>query len=38
MLDKGNEDSKFRLIQNGKVKKEDTLMFIFLIAIVIKME
>ena len=33
---KGNEDSKFRLIQNGKVKKEDTLMFIFLIAIVIK--
>ena len=33
---KGNEDSKFRFIQNGKVKKEDSLAFIFLIAIVIK--
>ena len=33
---KGNEDSKFRLIQNGKIKKEDSLAFIYLIAIVIK--
>ena len=33
---KGNEDNKFRFIQNGKVKKEDSLAFIFLIAIVIK--
>ena len=33
---KGNEDSKFRLIDNGKVKKEDSLAFIYLVAIVIK--
>ena len=33
---KGNEDSKYRLIQNGKLKKRDTLAFINLIAIVIK--
>ena len=33
---KGNEDSKFKLIQNGKVKKEVSLAVIFLIAIVIK--
>ena len=33
---KGNEDSKFKLIQNGKVKKEISLAVIFLIAIVIK--
>ena len=33
---KGNEDSKFRLIQNGKVRKEDSLVFIYLIATVIK--
>ena len=33
---KGNEDSKYRLIQNGKLKKGDTLAFINLIAIVIK--
>ena len=33
---KGNEDNKFRLIQNGKIKKEDSLAFIYLIAIVIK--
>ncbi len=33
---KGNEDSKFKLIQNGKVKKEVSLAVICLIAIVIK--
>ena len=33
---KGNEDSKFRLIENGKAKKEDTFALISLIAIVIK--
>ena len=33
---KGNEDSKFRLIQDGKIKKEDSLAYIFLVAIVIK--
>ncbi len=33
---KGNEDIKYRFIQNGKVKKKDSLVFIFLIAIVIK--
>ncbi len=33
---KGNEDSKFKFIENGKVKKEDSLAFIYLIAIVIK--
>ncbi len=33
---KGNEDSKFKLIQNGKIIKEDSLAFIYLIAIVIK--
>ena len=33
---KGNEDSKFKLIQNGKIKKEDSIAFIYLIAIVIK--
>ena len=33
---KGNEDSKYRLIQSGKIKKKDTLAFINLIAIVIK--
>ena len=33
---KGNEDSKYRLIQSGKLKKKDTLAFINLIAIVIK--
>ncbi len=33
---KGNEDSKFKLIENGKVKKEVSLAVIFLIAIVIK--
>jgi len=33
---KGNEDSKFRLIQDGKIKKEDSLAYIYLIAIVIK--
>ena len=33
---KGNEDTKYRFIQNGKVKKKDSIVFIFLIAIVIK--
>ena len=33
---KGNEDNKFKLIENGKVKKEDSIVLIFLIAIVIK--
>ena len=33
---KGNEDNKFRFIQNGKIKKEDSIVFIYLIAIVIK--
>ncbi len=33
---KGNEDSKFRLIQKGKIKKEDSLAYIILVAIVIK--
>ena len=33
---KGNEDNKFRFIQNGKIKKEDSLAFVYLIAIVIK--
>ena len=33
---KGNEDSKFRFIQDGKIKKNDSLAYIFLVAIVIK--
>ena len=33
---KGNDDIKFRLIQNGKIKKKDSLVFLCLIAIVIK--
>ena len=33
---KGNEDRKFRLIQDGKMRKKDSLAFIYLIAIVIK--
>ncbi len=33
---KGNEDSKFRLIKDGKIKKEDSLAYIYLVAIVIK--
>ena len=33
---KGNEDNKFRFIDNGKLKKNETLVFIHLIAIVIK--
>ncbi len=33
---KGNEDNKFRLIQNGKIKKKDSLVFLYLIAMVIK--
>ena len=33
---KGNEDSKFRFIQDGKIKKKDSLAYIYLVAIVIK--
>ena len=33
---KGNEDDKFKFIENGKVKREESLVFIYLIAIVIK--
>ena len=33
---KGNEDSKFRFIQDGKIKKNDSLAYIYLVAIVIK--
>ena len=33
---KGNEDSNFKIIQNGKIKKDDSLAFICLVAIVIK--
>ena len=33
---KGNEDKKFKLIEDGKVKKEDSLALIYLIAIVIR--
>ena len=33
---KGNEDSKFRFLQDGKIKKRDSLAYIYLIAIVIK--
>ncbi len=33
---KGNEDSKFRFIQDGKIKKNDSLTYIYLVAIVIK--
>ena len=33
---KGNEDSKFRFIENGKIKRKESLIFIYLIAIVIK--
>ena len=33
---KGNEDKKFKLIQEGKIKKEDSLALIYLIAIVIR--
>ena len=33
---KGNEDHRFRFVENGKVKREESLIFIFLIAVVIK--
>ena len=33
---KGNEDKKFRFIENGKVKREESIIFMYLIAIVIK--
>ena len=33
---KGNEDTRFRFVENGKVKREESLIFIFLIAVVIK--
>ena len=33
---KGNEDINFRFIENGKIKREESLVFIYLIAIVIQ--
>ncbi len=33
---KGNEDSKFRFIENGKIKRPESLVFIYLVATVIK--
>ena len=33
---KGNEDSNYRFIENGEMKRDETLVFIHLIAIVIK--
>ena len=33
---KGNEDSNFKFIENGKVKRIESLIFIYLIAIVVK--
>ena len=33
---KGNEDEKFKFIENGKIRREESLIFIYLIYIVIK--
>ena len=33
---KGNEDNKFRFVENGKIKRDESLVFIYLISIVIK--
>ncbi len=33
---KGNEDSNFKFIEDGKLKREEVLIFIFLVAVVIK--
>ncbi len=33
---KGNEDSKFKFVENGKLKRSEALAFIYLISIVIK--
>ncbi len=33
---KGNEDDRFRFIENGKIKREETLAVIYLVSIVIK--
>ena len=33
---KGNEESKFKFIENGKLKRMESLVFIYLIAIIIK--
>ena len=33
---KGNEDQKYRFIDNGKIKKNETLCIIILVAIVLK--
>ena len=33
---KGNEDSKFKFIENGKLKRSELLAFVYLISIVIK--
>ena len=35
---KGNENSEYRFIENGSIKRDETLVFIHLIAAVIKME
>ena len=36
LLSKGNEDSKFKFIEKGQVKRVESLAFIYLIATVIK--
>ncbi len=33
---KGNEDENFKFIENGKIKRKESIIFIYLIAIVIK--
>ena len=33
---KGNEDSQFKFIENGKIKRSESLAFIYLVAVVIK--
>tara|TARA_Y100000768_G_scaffold174118_1_gene130383 strand:+ start:185 stop:1909 length:1725 start_codon:yes stop_codon:yes gene_type:complete len=33
---KGNEDDRFKFIENGKVKREEILIFLYLVSIVIK--
>ena len=33
---KGNEDEKFKFIENGQIRREESLIFIYLIYIVIK--
>ena len=33
---KGNEDDRFKFIENGKVKREEILIFLYLVSIVIR--